>query len=153
MSLNTNAIMDALASHAAATGYFDRVNKHEPKSAPGNGLSCSITWASTTPAPARSGLSVTSARVTFAVRVGYVSMLAEPQDDIDPNIADATDGLFAAYIGDFDLKSTASNIDIFGASGIGLNARTGYIDIGSMKYRVADITVPVIVNDVWSQAA
>jgi hypothetical protein len=153
MSLNTNAIMDQLVSHAEVTGYFDSVNKHEPKSAPGNNIVASVTLESIAPYAARSGLAATAARVTFTVRI-YNNMLQEPQDDIDPNIADAADGLFIAYMADFDLGGTASNVDIFGASGQGLAALAGYLKLDTnITYRVITITVPVIVNDVWVQVA
>ncbi len=38
-------ILDGVISHALATGLFDGgVNGHEPKSSPGNGLTCAV-WA------------------------------------------------------------------------------------------------------------
>ena len=54
--------------------------------------------------------------------------------------------LVISYIGDFDLGTTARNIDVFGASGVGLQAQPGYISIDNKMFRIADITVPVIVK-------
>lgn len=149
--LNIKPILDQLVSHAQASGYFDLVNTHEPKSAPGNGLTCSIVWSGTYPVGARSGLASVSARVEFLARI-YSSMLAEPQDDIDPNLHDAADGLFTAYCGDFELGDTDQVLDIFGSHGPRMEAKPGYLEIDRKLYRFADIVIPVIVHDVWTEA-
>ena len=67
MSLDTTAIMNAVLSHAAASGYFDRVAGHEPKNAPGNGLSAAVWVDRIGPVPAGSGLAATSALVVLNV--------------------------------------------------------------------------------------
>lgn len=152
MNLDITGILAVLRSHAEASGLFDAVNDHEPKSAPGNGITAAIVWAGTTPASGRSGLATVSARVGFLIRI-FSNMLAEPQDDIDPNLSAAVDALFTAYVGDFDLGGTASNVDIFGAHGQGLSAQPGYVSVDNKLYRIADITLPVIVNNVWTEAA
>lgn len=151
MSLNFQTILDKITSHALTAGLFERVNNHEPKNAPGNGLTAAI-WADAIEPIKSSGLNSTSARLTFKVRV-YSSMLQEPQDAIDPNIALAVDVLFTAYSGDFDLGGNARNVDLLGQFGIGLSAQAGYLNQDGKLYRVMDITLPVIVNDIWGQSA
>lgn len=150
MSLNTTAIINALQSHAQSTGLFDRVNTHEPKNAPGNGLTVAITV--DTIVPYNSGLISTTVVTTFMARV-FMPMLAEPQDAIDPAIVDAIDVLVTAYSGDFELGSQARCIDLLGESGTALFAKAGYVSIDNKMYRVMDITIPVIINDVWTQGA
>lgn len=152
MAINSQAIIDDLASHAMASGYFDRVNQHEPKNKPGRGLTCAIWIDRIEPARGASGLVSTTARVVFNVRV-YTNMLQNPQDAIDPNVMVATDALFEAYSGDFTLSGDAAYIDLMGATqGHPLFSQSGYINIDNMVYRVMTITVPVIVNDAWPQA-
>jgi hypothetical protein len=148
MSLNTAATLDAIASHAMATGRFDRVNTHEPKNAPGNGLSVAIWVDSIT--PTQSGLAATTARVVYNVRV-YTSMLSEPQDAIDPNLIEAADVLLEAYSGDFSLGGNVRNVDLLGASGPPLSAQAGYLSQDNKVYRVMTITLPLILNDAWTQ--
>lgn len=152
LSLNTNNILNAIVSHAMAAGVFDRVNTHEPKNAPGHGLTVAIWADSIDPVSAASGLSVTAARIVFNLRI-YSNMLQEPQDAIDPNIIDAVDVLFTAYSGDFELGGSVRNIDLLGQFGSSLSAQAGYINQDGTLYRVMTITVPVIINDAWSQAA
>lgn len=152
MAINSQAIMDGLASHAMASGYFDRVNQHEPKNAPGRGLTCAMWIDRVQPAHSRSGLISTTARLTFSVRI-YSSMLQNPQDMIDPNIMIAADALFEAYSGDYELAGDAAFIDLMGITqGHPLEAQSGYINIDNRVYRVMTITVPVVVNDAWTQA-
>lgn len=152
MAISSKALVDALASHAMASGYFDRVNQHEPKSKPGRGLTCAVWIDRIEPARGRSGLISTSARVVFNVRV-YTNMLQQPQDSIDPNVMEAADALFEAYTGDFTLGGLIAFIDVLGATqGHPLSAQSGYINIDNMTYRVLTLTVPAIINDAWPQA-
>ena len=152
MSLEIAALFNTLQSHALETGLFERVNTHEPKNSPGNGLHCAIYFDSIEPARGNSGLNSTTARVVFNVRI-YLSMLQEPQDNTDIDIILAVDALYSAYSADFDMGANAKNIDLLGASGNPMRAQAGYVDIGGKLHRVMTISIPVIVNDVWAQVA
>lgn len=153
MALQIQALIDAAVSHALASGYFDRVNAHEPKSAPGRGITASVWVERISPYARNSGLAATSALVVLNVRV-YTNMVSEPQDAIDPELTLAVDSLMNAYNGDFMLDGLVSSIDLLNASGAGgLEARAGYIEIDKTLFRVMTITLPLIVNDVWTQVA
>lgn len=152
MGFYAKEIFDRLADHALASGYFDRVNQHEPKNKPGRGLTCAMWVDRIEPARGRSGLNQTSARVVVNVRV-YTNMLQAPQDMIDPSVMDASDKLFEAYSGDFQLGREDRWIDLLGATqGHPLFSQSGYINIDNMTYRVMTITVPVIQENAWTQA-
>lgn len=151
MTIDTTGIMDALASRAAASGHFERVNGHEPKNAPGNGLTAAV-WAQRLgPIAARSGLAASSALLVVNVR-GYSNMIAEPQDAIDPNLVKAVDALMTSYSGDFDLGGLVAEIDLLGQYGTALSAEAGYLEQDRKMYRVMTITVPLVINDTWGQA-
>lgn len=151
--IQTRALVDAMTSHAASLGLFDKVNSHEPKSGPGRGMTCSVWIDRMGPAiGSGSGLNSTSAKVLFNVRI-YQSMLREPQDTIDPEILDACDQLFEAYTGDFTLGGLVRMVDVLGNSaGHPLEMQSGYINIDNRVYRVLTISVPLIVNDAWEQS-
>lgn len=152
MSLNTTAIIAALESHAAASGFFERVNGHEPDNAPGTGLTAAVWPDSIGPVPSGSGLSSTTARVVFMVRI-YTPAQQMPVDEIDPGMIAATDALMAAYSGDFTLDDLVRNVDLLGQAGEPLAARAGWLPFADGGlYRVMTITVPILVNDVWDQA-
>lgn len=151
MSLDINAIIDAVSSSAQSLGLFERVNEHEPRNAPGNGLTCAIWSESLRPVPLNSGLHSTSALMTMYVRL-YTSMLTQPYDIIDPNLLSATSTLINAFSGDFELGGQVRNVDLLGSTGTPLSARAGYLDLDKKMFRVMTITLPLIINDVWDQA-
>lgn len=151
MSLNVTGILAALTSHAAASGLFDAVLNHEPKSSPGNGVTTALWCQAIGPLPAASGLAATTSRVEFVQRV-YSPMLTEPQDSIDPRVLAAVDALMEAYTGDFTLDGLIRNVDCLGAAGAPLAARAGYLNADGKLMRVMDLTIPCIVNDLWAQA-
>ncbi len=152
MSLNTAAVFNKIQSHLLATGLFLRVNTHEPKSAPKEGLTAAL-WADRIiPAPEGSGLQATTAVTVYMIRI-YSNMLAQPQDAIDPAVVTATDVVMTDLSGDFELGGNARNIDLLGQTGITLSAQAGYVTIDNTMFRVIDITVPCIINDAWTQTA
>lgn len=153
MALNTSSILNQVVSHAYKLGVFERVNQHEPKNAPtGKGLTTAVWIDRIEPLARASGLAATSARLVINVRI-FSAMRMEPQDAIDPRIADAVSVLMTAYSGDFDLGGQARNIDLLGQFGPGLAAQAGYLDQDHVVFRVMTITLPVIVNDAWTQEA
>ena len=148
--MEVTAHTDALVSHAAASGLFDRVNTVEPKSAPGNGLTAAVWFQRVTPAPKASTLNTTAARVEMMLRI-YLPMMREPQDDIDTRILEAVDVLLTAYSSDFTLDGMIKEVDLMGEHGTPLGAQSGYLDIDRTKMRVVDLTIPLIINDAWTQ--
>lgn len=145
------ATQDAIVSHAKHLGVFDRVFAHEPKSAPLSGFSCAI-WAAHIIPITASGLSSTSVRVQYAIRV-FGNMTKEPQDGIDRDILGAVAKLMAAYSGDFTLGGEARHIDLLGRYGPSLSAQAGYLNQDNRLFRVMTITLPVVFDDVFEQVA
>ena len=150
MALDSAAIIDAVASHAAATGLFDRVNQHEPTNSPLSGLTAAVWVDKLGPARLGSGLAATSALLVLQVRI-YSSVVQEPADAIDPNMLAAVDALMAAYTADFTLDGLVKQVDVLGSEGTGLEAQAGYLELTDAVYRVMTITVPIICNDTWEQ--
>lgn len=149
--MEVDALVDAIVSHAHASGWFENVNKiHEPKASPGNGLTCAAWAQSVVPLPGGSGLNSTTGRVLFNVRI-YSNMLQDPPDMIDPEMMKATDDLMTRYSSDFTLDGLIRNVDLLGQYGIPLTAQAGYLDVGGTLYRTMTIQVPLIVNDLWEQ--
>lgn len=152
MALDIQEMISRITSHAGTLGVFDRINAHEPKAAPGKGLTFAVWVQNIRPAPAASGLNSTTAVVVLMARI-YNAMIQEYQDDIDPDIVRASDLLFSAFSGDFDFGANVRNVDLLGQWGQGLSGDAGHITITNFSYRVMDITIPLVVNDVWTQEA
>jgi hypothetical protein len=151
MALETSAIRDAVISHAQTTGYFDDVQGHEPKNAPGRGINAAVYLRRVRPIAARSGLSSVSVLLVFEVRV-FINMLREPQDDIDTDLMEAVDYYTNNLMSDFTLDGLISNVDIFGAHGQSYDINYGYMDQDKTKFRIANILLPLVINDVWTEA-
>jgi hypothetical protein len=146
-------IFNAVVSDVQALAYFRKVLPYEPKRATTEGLTAAVWVQSMQPVGMLSGMSSTSGLLVFLVRI-YSNMLQEPQDHIDPNMLRAASALMRRYHDDFDfdLHPLVRNVDLLGMSGTSLGCVAGYLEVDRKMYRIYDITVPVIVNDMWTQS-
>ncbi len=152
MALPIEATGIALADFLKRTGLAQRVaENHEPTSPPGKRLTFAFWPQSIRPIAEQSGLAATSVRLEYRIRL-YLPLTTQPYDGIDPELLGAVDILMAAFSGDFDLGGVVESVDLLGRHGVGLMAEAGYLDQGGL-YRVYDITLPLILNDVYEQAS
>ncbi|MEU3161784.1 hypothetical protein ABZ753_30930 [Streptomyces griseoincarnatus] len=152
MALDIRTVLSAVESHALASGYFQTVNGHEPLSPPTSGITAAVWTEQIGPARGASGLNSTSARLALLVRL-YAPLWQQEPDAIDPALMDALVALMAAYSGDFTLDGLVRAVDLQGMYGEPLGARAGYLAEAGTEYRVFTITLPLIVNDLWTQEA
>jgi hypothetical protein len=149
--ITAGTLISAVMDECLKTQLFLAVNGVEPKSAPPDtGLTASVWVQSLQPIQLQSGLNTTSMLFTVSVRL-YGSMLAEPQEAIDPAIMAAVDTLMEAYTGNFSLGGLVESIDLLGRHSEGLRGDAGYVSINNKMFRVFTITVPMVVNDVYVQ--
>ncbi len=151
MAYDFGPATDAVASLLLTGGYFERVNLHEPKSAPGNGMSAALWIQTIAPAPGASGLASTSIRLEFRLRI-FQNMLMEPQDAIDPQLLAAVSWVFDVFTADLTLGGQIRDCDVLGAHGIPLSAKAGYVPVDKKMFRTIDVTLPLIINDAFDQA-
>lgn len=147
-----STILQAAQSHAMRLGVFDTTARHEPKTAPNHGITYAMWLQSVRPVQRRSGLTATSVRVQLMGRI-YQNMLAEPQDDTDPNMLRALFKLMGAYTGNFTLAGRIAQVDLLGAHGPALEAQAGFLEHDRKMFRIIDVTLPLILDDVWTQGA
>jgi hypothetical protein len=152
-AVDFTAIVDALQSHALTLGVFETVNGHEPANAPDlSGLTAAVWAQRLRPVPAFSGLNATAAIVEAWLRI-YKGVQSLPADAIDPAMMSATDLLISAYSGDFDLGGLVTYVDLLGQHGVALEAQAGYAHYPDATYRVMTLTVPMVLDASWPQAA
>ena len=141
-----NSLYAALESHAKKLGIFRRVNAHEPENAPGEGLSCSIILGPIAANGQFSGLNSVSGTITFLVMV-WNSMMQKPLDGVDPAILTAVSTLLNAYSGSFTLGGTVRDIDL-----LSLRADPVYVEQEGKQFRVEQISLPIVINDLWTMS-
>lgn len=141
------AVYAALLSHGRSLGRYAAVLDYEPKSRPAARGDTLALWAGPVE-PVTSGLSATSARLEFTARL-YRLM----KDGVsDQGLLESVSDFVLSLSQDFDLGGQLRCIDLLGAYGAPLAYDTGYVVLDSTLFRIADIRVPLIANDVWMQA-
>lgn len=151
MALDVAGIVAAVESHARAIGGIEDVVTVEPKSAPGNGVYAAIWLSDIAPVPAASGLGAVSTLLLLTVRV-MKRMLSLPYGQIDPDLLAVTDSLMGAYAGAFELGGEVRNVDLLGMYGTKMAGRAGYLTLDKAMFRVVDISLPLVINDLWLEA-
>ena len=146
-----NAVYAAAVSAAQKLNVFEVVIQHEPKAAPVSLPACAVWTDHIVPVAALSGLASTSGRLGLRARI-YLNFLGKPEDRIDPELIRLTSALFGAYSAGFTFGAVVYEIDLLGAHGEALSAHMGYIQHDSHLFRVAECTIPVIIDALWSQS-
>lgn len=149
---DADAIMAALTTIAQKTGLFDSVSGHEPASLPSAGMTAAIWIQGIGPAKKLSGLSATAARVEYRMRL-YTPMITGDMDAIDPNMTTAVVLIMLLLSQNFTLGGLVYQVDLLGAHGAPLGAKPDYYKQADAFYRIFDITVPLVMDNVWSQGA
>lgn len=132
------------------TGLFKSVNTVEPKAPPADGVTAAIYFANLKPVGAVSGLDSGSALLELTCRI-YTNLLQTPADATDPKVIQVTSAVIKLFFGDLDLDGTVRNVDVFGEQSGGLTARAGHVDVGGTLFRCVDISVPLLINDMYTE--
>lgn len=144
MSFNIRGTLEQVQGYLQASGYFAHTQVGELKTPPGPGLAASVFMERV----AVTQLTLTGTIESHVVTIRlYRSSLAEPQEEIELDLAEAVSKVASDLLGDFDLGATVRNIDAGGQHGQGLHADWGYADVGGTTYRTTDISLPLIVDD------
>ncbi|MET0426658.1 MAG: hypothetical protein ABW046_22515 [Actinoplanes sp.] len=147
---------NALKTHAQVSGLFEYVAGHAILAGHGSGVAWWCMVDTMGVYPAGSGLNAATGVLVYKVMVTLNTSTYEPLDDVDPRVTQAADVLFRAYIGGFTLGGIVRNVDVFGAAGQRLVANAGWVTIGGDgggRYRAMIITLPLIINDLWTEVA
>jgi hypothetical protein len=153
-AVNAGDLMSQVESMALATGLFSSVAGHEPVNPPQLGLTAGLFLSDIGPAKGLSGLVATAARLVFTLRIILPTSGDDPAqlDSIDPSIATATAIVIGAVSAAFTLGGEVFEADLLGRYGAALAGKAGWARIGEQMIRVMDITIPLILDNVWQQA-
>jgi hypothetical protein len=148
VTFDATALFHAVESHAMTLGIFPGgVNIHE-SAAPPEKPACSFWLGPGAPYQQGSGLASTAARVTILARI-FSSRMQRPLDGIDPAVLNSTFTLVGEYNASFTLGGLIRNVDV-----MSVRWTPGYLEYaGGQGWRVVEVTLPVIINDLWTQGA
>lgn len=144
MAVSMKSTMLKLQSYLDASGYFRTSSIGEPKDPPEGLHGAVMLRAYSHPATTLSG---TIERRDITLRI-YYDALAEPQGNIEFELDEIVAAIEEDLLGDFDLGATVRNIDV-----TAMTVNFGYQTIANRIYRIADIVVPLIVDDSATFAA
>lgn len=145
----TADIVTALADQLMASGLFTTVNSAEPPTDTG-GLTAACWPEAVTPHARASGLASTTGVIRMKVRIYLPATAAEP-DHVERAALDAADEVIGMLSGAFTLGGLVESVDLLGRSGAQLAMTTAWLGTGGALRRIVDITVPLIVSDLWEQ--
>ena len=146
------ALMAAVKTIPAKTGSWrSNVQFHEPIAAP-TALPALALWIGPIePIGAVSGLAEASGRVTVMGRI-YVANAQVADDKIEQQVLTLMSALLGAFAGAFTLGGEAMCVDLLGAYGQKLTATPAFIPHDGATYRGAEVTVPIIIDPLWTEA-
>lgn len=151
MALDSDAAVNYILNGVGTTGMFENIASHEPASAPvRTGLTAGC-WVSTYE-PTTSGLNKVSMRLLMQLRI-FTSLDQQPRDEIDKRLMRGIDAVMNYYIGHFQGLNGMRYVDVFGADGDRLRAALAYLEQDGKKMRIADVFIPLVLNDVYTEVA
>jgi hypothetical protein len=147
MALTAHPVIKELKNYAQTLGIFDNVLTHEPLSAPAVSSTVYAMWLmGYGHAPGVSGLQSVSTRLEVQGRI-YISALKQPMDNIDGQLLALASAVYDSYCTGFTFGGLVKQVDIFGENGNPLAVTFGHITQDSKLFRVADVVIPLIMND------
>jgi len=152
-------ILDRVTAFAQRTKLFETVAKHEPRSAPRSLPAIAFFIGAPQGAPGGfkivprlSGLATAGMRLDVICRI-YVDAKKEPLDKIDADLLAYIEAIMRGCHAQISLGIPDQGVwtDANGADSDGLSAVLAYLDQDNMKFRIAEIYIPVIITDYFPQ--
>ena len=143
-------IQNQVLTHCQQIGVFDNVLTEEPDSLQAGTTTASIVLDSIKPDPKTSGLAQTNAIIVFKIGI-WQNSTVHPHFGVPQETMLAAETLIESLHTSLTLNNDVMTVDLFGWSSTGLDVQTGYAPFDEGIYRIVEITVPIIVNDVWTQ--
>lgn len=141
------ALFDSVQSAMQGLGLLQDVDTHEPENAPGVRLYGTVTLGPMKAEAAQSGLASVSGSITLIIRV-WSHAMQRPLDKVDPEVLATMASLMGALAGEFTLGGTVRNVDLFS-----LVATPAWAEFQGAQYRVMEMPVPIVINDMFEEVA
>ncbi len=144
MAFDVTASMQAMESLFQESGYFPSVVIGEPKDPPPD----------MTVALMMDNIDVAEATLTTGV-LNHVVMsriyggrnIFDPMENLELGLARAVSKALDLLAGSFTLGGTIRALDWAGEEGMKVSVKFGHVDVGGTMMRIADMFIPLIVDD------
>lgn len=147
-------LFSKLTSHAKSLGIFERVEFREPVNKPASGVALALWVNDYRPPPAGSGVAETSmvldVRATVYCPLGTGKRSAA---EVEALVLYAVHRVIKVLSNDFELEGMVRSIDLLGMTGEAMHADFGHLQYEDTWYRIGEITVPLIINDIYEQVS
>lgn len=148
-----NTLIGNISSGAKKFPTFQQVLTHEPKNKPQKDVTLAFWLTDLKPSVKFSDMEGTAGVVTFNHRIYVNFPLGKPEDSTEAKLLNAASLLMNEYSNEFSFGGTVIAVDLLGMDSSGLSMRTGYVSIDNTVFRMADVTVPIIIDNLWTQGA
>jgi hypothetical protein len=151
-SFDPAGVLNGIVSVLEKVGSIDAgVVTGQGQNPPAQGVSATVWAGPIRTQPKRSGLNVVS--IALEVNVRLTTPISQPPDAFEVTILRAFGDVCNALAAGFTLGGLVEQVDLLGAySGGGLKGDPGYVQFNGVNYRCITAVVPVVLDDVWSDA-
>jgi len=142
MAYNVKATLQRIQGYMKASGYVKAALIGEPK-APPDTVTSAVFMSST-------GVAILTLGTTIEQHVVINRLYHEAFSNAETAelvLAEIVSEVWSDLLGEFDLGATIRNVDAGGQHGVPASTRWGYVDVGGTMFRVADMLLPLIVDD------
>jgi hypothetical protein len=156
-AFDIQATLKALQSYMAASGHVKDVVIGEPKSPPRDDTVFAAVWMDRVRVAELTLLSTievhsVTVRIYRKLALGDNQATQAAPEESETDMAQSVQVILEAFMTDADLGASIRNIDLAGEYGEGVLVDFGHVNLSGIMYRVADITLPCIVDGSASQA-
>lgn len=151
-SFDPAGVLAAIVSVLEKVGSVEQTITGQGQNPPTVGVGATVWAGPIRPVPKRSGLAGVSIALEVNVRL-TLSLSTQPPGSIETALLGAYADACNALVGGFTLGGEVVAVDLLGAwSGGGLRGEPGYVPYDGVTYRCITAVVPVVLDDVWSDA-
>lgn len=147
--LDAAGVLNGIVSVCQKVGSIEQAIAGQGVNPPLTGVGATVWAMPSRPVPRRSGLNAVSILLVFNVRL-TLSMQTQPPESIETTLLGAFSDVCNALAGGFTLGGEVEQVDLLGAYEP-LKWDFGYVPYDGVNYRCVTITVPVVLDDMWSE--
>lgn len=146
MAFNVKASLEAVQTYFLKGGYFGTAEIGERKIPPTGGQLSADIWMKSAAVVRVYANGGTGESHQVMVRI-YADLFGVPTAQQELQLAEVVQKVLSDLLADYQLGGEVREIDAGGINGTPVRTDWGHVEMGGKMYRVADITLPLSVDD------